>query len=124
MIIFNFKDKFSYSHLLEVLKENDPNIAGLDIRGNFTPKQFIDNMMSPNIKAQDVTDKYISYTKVESLEDMVVNDRIASCYDICKISFSSGNKKLAMFEGMVYSGLSEVTAEDVMHLMGHESIVV
>ncbi|MCC8378083.1 MAG: hypothetical protein LN567_06900 [Rickettsia endosymbiont of Graphium doson] len=40
MIIFNFKDKFSYSHLLEVLKENDPNIAGLDIRGNFTPKQF------------------------------------------------------------------------------------
>ncbi|HJD67968.1 MAG TPA: hypothetical protein LFV66_05990 [Rickettsia endosymbiont of Bembidion lapponicum] len=71
-----------------------------------------------------MTDKYISYTKVESLEDMVVNDRITSCYDICKISFSSGNKKLAMPEGMVYSGLSEVTAEDVMHLMGHESIVM
>ncbi|WP_395476300.1 hypothetical protein [Rickettsia endosymbiont of Pantilius tunicatus] len=42
MIIFNFKDKFSYSYLLEVLKENDPNIVGLDIRGNFTSKQFIE----------------------------------------------------------------------------------
>ncbi|MGI4753224.1 MAG: hypothetical protein ACRYE8_05825 [Janthinobacterium lividum] len=65
-----------------------------------------------------MTNKYISYTKVESLED------VTSCYDICKISFSSGNKKIAMPEGMVYTGLSEVTAEDVMHLMGHESTVM
>lgn len=91
-------------------------------------KGSINSIMSPNMKAKSVMNKYIytgkAYPKGEELEDIVVYDRITSCYDICKISFSAGNKKIAMPEGMVYSGLSEVTAEDVMHLMGHESIVI
>lgn len=63
-------------------------------------KGSIDNMMSPNMKARSVLNKYILTNKVypegEALEDMVIEDRIKNCYEFCKQSFSSTNKMVNM----------------------------
>ncbi|MDF2965858.1 MAG: hypothetical protein K0Q51_1246 [Rickettsiaceae bacterium] len=87
-------------------------------------KDFVDEMMEPNMKAPEVLSKYVNNPNVESkgqeLEDLVIQDKITGLYDRCErnIQHKISENPLRTPEGTVYPTLSMVKAKDVRVLLG------